>query len=61
VEFERKIYFCPNLAKSTFSQIWLNPFVNDCQSTYVTNLAKKKNPWLLSTLKTTLISGEGLV
>jgi hypothetical protein len=22
---------------------------------------KKKNPWLLSTLKTTLISGEGLV
>jgi hypothetical protein len=45
------------LLSLNFSQIWLNPFVNDYQSTYVTKFGKKKPQ--LSTLKTTLIPGEG--
>ncbi len=32
------------LLSLTFSQFWLNPFVNDYQSTCITKLKKKKKP-----------------
>ncbi len=38
------LYFTKNVIVWIYSQICLNPLVNDCQSTYLTKL--KKNPWI---------------